>query len=323
MAGLTVERLIRVCNRPAIAIPLEVVAGRGGLEKAIAGPEVNRPGLGLTGFFENFAYSRIQIFGKGESAYVESVLERGEDGNLRDFFSYDIACCVYTHNCPVPERLCELAEQNNVTILATSLDSADFIRKIHPLLDDWFAPSVSIHAVLMEVFGVGVLILGKTSIGKSECALELIERGHRLVADDLVEVRRLAGRILIGRGPEKIPPHHMEIRGLGIINISMLFGVGAIRDKKRVQLVVQLELWDSAKEYERTGLDDTDYEILGIRIPQVTVPISPVRNVPVVIETAAMNYRLKKIGFHAAREFDGKLKEIMKNPEIPFVDEDF
>lgn len=316
--GLTVSRLIGLCNDPAVEIPLELVAGGHGLDKIIEGPEVNRPGLGLTGFFECFAWSRIQIFGKGEVAYVNTMLEQGHEENFRKFFEYDIACCVYTHGVSVPPRLRELAETNRVAILSTPLDSADFIRKIHPLLDEWFAPSQSLHGVLMEVFGVGALIIGKTSIGKSECALELIERGHRLVADDLVEIRRLAGRILVGRGPERIPPHHMEIRGLGIINVSMLFGVGAIRDKKQVQMVIQLEPWDPGKEYERTGLEEQEYDLLGIRMPLIVIPISPVRNVPVVIETAAMNYRLKKLGFHAAREFDGRLKEIMRNPEPPY-----
>ena len=321
MDGFSIRQFIEMCNRPGVDIPLSVAAGAGGLGKLIKGPEVNRPGLGLTGFFESFAYSRIQIFGKGEAAYVEALLADNDTGNLEMFFQYDIACCVYTHGHEIPREIIEMADRNSVPLLATELESSDFIRRIHPVLDERFAPRLRIHGVLMEVFGMGVLILGKTSIGKSECALELIERGHRLVADDLVEIRRLSGQILIGRGPSHVP-HHMEIRGLGIVNISMLFGVGAIRDKKRIQLVVQLEDWQKGKEYDRVGLEEKKYDLLGISIPTVVVPIAPVRNVPVIIETAAMNQRLKKLGFHAAREFDRKLKHILRNPGTLDADSD-
>jgi len=320
MDGFSIQQFIEKCNQDGVNIPLTVSAGAGGLGKLIKGPEVNRPGLGLIGFFENFASSRIQIFGRGECAYIEALLSRKQSENLEAFFRYDIACCIYTCGKRVPESIREMADRNTVPVLATELDTTDFIRKIYSILDERFAPGIRVHGVLMEVYGMGVLILGKTSIGKSECALELIERGHRLVADDLVEIRRLAGRILIGRGPSHVP-HHMEIRGLGIVNISMLFGVGAIRDKKGIQLVVQLEDWEKGKEYERTGLEEKCYDILGIGVPTVEVPIAPVRNVPVIIEVAAMNQRLKKLGFHAAREFDRKLKQILRNPDA-LSDED-
>lgn len=310
MATIRIRDFHARCCRKDFPIPLELVSGEAGLEKTIPGPQVNRPGLGLAGFFEHFAFSRIQIFGKGETAFVSHLLDRKETENLEHFFSYDIACCVFSHNASIPHRFLEMAEAHGVAVFRTSLETSDFVRRIEHFLNEEFAPRVTMHGVLLEVFGVGVLMEGRSGIGKSECALELIERGHRLIADDVVEVKCLSGSLLIGRGSSKIA-HHMEIRGLGIINISMLFGVGAIRDQKQIQLVVRLEDWDVEKEYERIGLDETTMDILGIQVPVVTIPITPVRNIPVIIETAAMNQRLKKLGFHAAREFDRKLREVM------------
>ena len=311
MPKLRVRDFYGICNRRDKNIPLELVAGDDGLDNIVEGPEVNRPGLGLAGFFDHFAYSRIQIFGKGEHAYINGMFASNKPNHLEAFFGFDVSCCVFTHAADVHPGFIEMADKYKVPVLRTELPTAEFISRIEMFLEDFFAPMQVMSGVLMEVFGVGVLLLGKSGVGKSECALELIERGHRLIADDRVEIKCISGTLLIGKCAAGPISHHMEIRGLGIINVSMLFGVGAIRDKKQIQLVINLEAWDESKEYDRLGIDEVTTSILGVSVPNVVLPISPVRNIPVIIETAAMNQRLKKLGFHAAREFDKKLREIM------------
>jgi len=193
-----------------------------------------------------------------------------------------------------------------VPVLVSSLPTNVMTARVIKILEDAFAPRTSVHGVLVEVFGVGILIVGKSGVGKSECALELIERGHRLVADDVVDVRSISNSLLIGSGA-KLIRHHMEIRGLGIINVKQLFGVGAIRDTKQIQLVVNLEAWDVNKEYDRLGLEETTYSILGVEVPLHTIPVKPGRNIPILIETAAMNFRLTKLGYNTAKEFNREL----------------
>jgi HPr kinase/phosphorylase len=199
-----------------------------------------------------------------------------------------------------------MAVQSGAPILVSSLATNVMTTRLTKILEDAFAPRKSIHGVLVEVFGVGILIVGRSGVGKSECALELIERGHRLVADDVVDIRSVSDTFLIGSGA-KLIRHHMEIRGLGIINIKQLFGVGAIRDKKQIQVVVSLEEWDVKKEYDRLGMEDSTYSILGVEVPLLNIPVKPGRNVPILIETAAMNFRLNKLGYNTAKEFDREL----------------
>ena len=283
---------------------LKCLCGRSGLSSPIREQDINRPGLTLSGFFDGFQYNRIQIFGNGETAYVKKLVSENKLDVIEEFFSYKIPCCVFTNNLQPEKKFMEIAEDAGIPVLISDLSSSQFSRRLIRALNTIFAEKQVVHSTLVEVFGIGILIRGDSGIGKSETALELIERGHRLIADDAVELICVNGNMIIGRGVNDIAGHHMEIRGLGIINISHLFGVGAIRDSKQVQLVVELEEWDSNKIYDRLGANTTTTEFLGVGIPVVTLPIKPGRNIPIIIETAAMNERLKKMGFYSAREFN-------------------
>ena len=282
---------------------LKCIGGRPGLINEIGVPQINRPGLALGGFFDNFAHQRVQIFGRGENAYLRKLEREGNRAVLEEMFRYEIPCCVFTHELVPTDDFLTLAEGAECPTLQTDLSSSEFTSRIMRVLSNVFAPKQTTHGVLVEVFGIGVLILGDSGVGKSEAALELIERRHRLVADDAVEIRRVSGNILMGKGA-RVASHHMEIRGLGIINVTHLFGGRAIRDKKQIQLVVQLEEWDSSKEYDRIGADENTFEILGVHVPYLLIPVKPGRNIPIIIETAAMNERLKEMGYYSARDLN-------------------
>jgi HPr kinase/phosphorylase len=284
------------------ALNLKCIAGRSGLVRELKVPEINRPGLELTGFYENFAFQRIQIFGRGESAFLANLARQGKRDTLEMFFSSEVPCCVFTHQLDPSGDFVELAEASGCPVLQTDLSTSEFTARLIRVVSNVFAPKQSVHGVLVEVFGIGVLILGDSGVGKSEAALALIERKHRLVADDLVEIRRVGGNLLIGTGTG-VSSHHMEIRGLGIINITHLFGVGAIRDKKQIQVAVKLEEWDPSKNYDRIGSEENFTDILGVQVPYLLIPVKPGRNIPILIETAAMNERLKKLGYYSAKEF--------------------
>lgn len=308
MDGITVLDLLKLELKENDALDLTCISGRAGLGRMIRVPEINRPGLELSGFYDNFAYQRIQIFGRGETAYLHKLQSEKRQDSLTRLFSCEIPCCVFTHKLSPSEDFLTLAEKAGCPVLQSELPSSEFTSRVIRVLSNIFAPKESLHGVLLEVFGIGILIQGESGVGKSEAALALIERGHRLVADDLVEIRRVGGNLLIGKGA-KLTSHHMEIRGLGIINITHLFGVGAIRDKKQIQLVVMLEEWQTGKNYDRIGEAENKLEILGVHVPSVLVPVKPGRNIPVIIETAAMNERLKKLGYYAAKEFS---RSVMK-----------
>ncbi|MCQ2981610.1 MAG: HPr(Ser) kinase/phosphatase [Treponemataceae bacterium] len=286
------------------SLNLKCAYGRRGLVRTITIPDLNRPGLALSGFFESFAYQRVQVFGRGEVAYLNKLIDEGNLDNIRKLFTYEIPCCVFTHALPVPQVVADIAEEAGCVILCTDLESTEFSTRLLRVFTNIFAPKRTIHGVLVEVFGVGIILIGDSGVGKSETALELIERGHRLVADDIVELRCVNGNTVLGRGANKIISHHMEIRGLGIINVEQLYGVGAIREQKEVQLVVKLEEWDTNKIYDRLGTDQKTMEMLGVNIPLLEIPVKPGRNVPIIIETAAMNERLKSMGYHSARDFN-------------------
>jgi HPr kinase/phosphorylase len=306
MAGkqFAVLDLIDIDLKERNSLNLHCIGGRKGLTRKIDIPDLNRPGLALCGFYESFAPQRIQVFGRGETAYLKKITSEGKLDTVKQMFTYPIPCCIFTHNLTPDREFFEEAESARCPILQTDLGTADFSSRIMRILMDIFAPQKSIHGVLVEVYGVGILILGDSGVGKSENALELIERGHRLVADDVVEIRCVNGNILIGAGANKIIGHHMEIRGLGIINVTHLWGVGAIRDRKQIQLVVELEEWDSKKNYDRLGTEEKVMEILGVSIPKLEIPVRPGRNIPIIIETAAMNERLKTMGYNSAKEFN-------------------
>lgn len=285
------------------ALDLTCIAGRPGLIREIAVTEINRPGLELGGFYENFAWQRIQIFGRGENAFLQKLAHEKRTEELERLFTYAMPCCVFTHSQQPTADFLAISEKAECPLLQTSLASSEFTIRILRALSMIFAPKQTVHGTLVEVFGIGVLLQGDSGIGKSESALSLIEKGHRLIADDAVEIRRVGGNILVGTGA-RVASHHMEIRGLGIINITHLFGVGAIRDKKQIQLVVQLESWDQKKNYDRIGAEENTLDILGVHVPLVIIPIKPGRSVPVIIETAARNERLKKMGYYSAKEFN-------------------
>ena len=298
------------------SLNLRCIAGRKGLIREISIPDINRPMGAIMGFFEDFAYQRIQLFGRGEFAYLRRLTVDCDYQNIKDMFGYSMPCCIFTHN-QVPDRdFLAIAEAAQCPILITDLGSADFSARLLRILSEIFAPRHSIHGVLVEVYGLGILILGDSGVGKSETALELVMRGHRLVADDVVDIHCVNGNILMGAGANKIIGHHMEIRGLGIINITHMFGVRAIRNRKEIQLVVMLETWDSNKAYDRLGIEEQRTDILGVSVPKLEIPVKPGRNIPIIIETAAMNERLKSMGYNAAREFN---KNVLKWTESDTV----
>ncbi|MDR1804459.1 MAG: HPr(Ser) kinase/phosphatase [Treponema sp.] len=285
------------------SLNLKCIAGRRGLVREISTPDINRPGLALSGFFDSFANDRLQIFGRGETAYLKKLEDDNSSDTIAQMFNFSIPCCIFTHNLSPGKPFTEIAEQAQCPVLQTDHATSEFTMRITRILSGIFAPRRSIHGVLVEVKGLGILILGDSGVGKSETALELIHRGNRLVADDVVDIHCVNGNTLVGTGANIIA-HHMEIRGLSIINVTHMFGVGAIRDRKEIQLVVKLEEWDANKNYDRIGLEEQHMEFLGVKIPILEIPVKPGRNIPIIIETAAMNERLKKMGYNAAKEFN-------------------
>ncbi len=304
MENLTVLDLLDLDLVERDSLELKCVAGRPGLSREISVPDLNRPGLALGGFYDKFAYNRIQVFGRGETAFLDKLHDEGNVKTIHEMFEYPIPCCIFTHSLTPHEEFMQTAEKAGCPVLRTNLATADFSSRLIRALDTIFAPQVVLHGGLVEVFGIGILIMGESGIGKSETALELIERGHRLICDDAVEIRCVSGNVLRGSALNKVTSHHMEIRGLGIINVAHLFGVGAIRDTKQIQLVVHLEEWDPDKTYDRLGSSDQKEEILGVHAPCHHIPVKPGRNISIIIEVAAMIERMKKMGYHSAKEFD-------------------
>ncbi len=313
MKKFTVLDLLNMDLKDHNALQLKCIGGRKGLVREITDPELNRPGLTLSGFFDEFAFHRIQLFGKGENAFLSRLEESGEMTSIEKMFTYNVSCCLFSNSYIPGPHFLEIVERSGCSILQTNLSSSEISMRLMRALSNVFAPHKLIHGVLVEVFGIGILITGSSGVGKSETALELIERGHRLIADDSVEIRNVNGNVLMGSGRDQILGHHMEIRGLGIINVSYLFGVGSIRDRKQVQLIVDLEEWNSEKVYDRLGSGNAHRVILGVKIPMVEVPVKAGRNIPIIIETAAMNERLKKLGYYSAREFDQNILQWLES----------
>lgn len=284
---------------------LECIAGRRGLTREITVADINRPGLAISGFFESFASSRVQVFGAGESAYLKKLHSEGNVETIKRFFQFeDMPCVVFSQNETPTEEFLSLAEEAGCPILTTELQTSDFTKRIVRIFSLMFAPKKTMHGVLIEVYGIGILLIGHAGVGKSECALELVERGHRLVADDIINLRCVNGNSVLGQGANTFISHHMEIRGLGIINVSQLYGVGSIREQKEVQLIIHLEEWDQNKIYDRIGNDGATEEVLGVKIPALVIPVKPGRNLPIIIEAAAMNERLKAMGYNSALDFN-------------------
>jgi HPr kinase/phosphorylase len=313
--GVTVAALLS--SRPeAYGLPIEVLAGSNGLDRAITSPHIQKTGLALAGFHEYLRPGRVLIFGESEIRYLESLDSAGRSTALRLALTLDFPCVLITGGFMPPAELLTEAARARVPLLKTSVATPTAIAKLSSILEDSLAERTMIHAVLMDVLGLGVLIAGESGIGKSECALDLIVRGHRLVADDTVEVRRRQETILIGACPE-LTRHHMELRGLGVINVKELFGIASTRSSKRVELVVQLERWVPTREYERLGLDDAFYDILGLRVPLLKMPVAPGRNIAILVEVAARNQLLRQRGHHAARELADRLDASLRAQAPP------
>ncbi|GEJ58627.1 HPr(Ser) kinase/phosphatase [Anaeromyxobacter diazotrophicus] len=285
---------------------LTLVAGKKGLSRKISSSRIQKPGLVLAGFMEYLHKERLQVFGNTEMSYLTTMPPERAQEVLRQFFAQDIACLVVTKGIGVPPALAATAEEAGVPVLQTTHLSSTFIESVQNYLEEILAAQASMHGVLLDVFGVGILLLGKSGIGKSEIALDLVMRGHRLVADDIVDVKRMAPESVYGTGSEIIK-HHMEVRGLGIINIKDLFGVAAIRERKKIEIVLELVEWDPNVEYDRLGVEEKKFRILDVEIPMLIVPVRPGRNMTTIIEVAARNHLLKLQGHHSAKEFQERL----------------
>lgn len=322
--GVTVGALLR--SRPeAFGLPLDLLAGGDGLDRLITSPHIQKTGLALAGFHEYLKPGRVLIFGESEIRYLESLDAAARGRALRLALTLDFPCVLITGGFTPPDEVVFESERARLPLLKTSIVTPTAIAKLTSILEDTLAERTVLHAVLMDVLGLGVLITGESGIGKSECALDLIVRGHRLVADDTVEIRRRAETILIGTCPE-LTRHHMELRGLGLINVKDLFGIASTRSSKRVELVVQLERWDPTREYERLGLDDEFHEVLGLRVPLIRMPVAPGRNIAILVEVAARNQLLRARGHHAARLFADRLERTLRQngvtPPAPGEDEE-
>ena len=279
-------------------------------EIQITTPEVNRPGLALAGFFEIFEQDRIQLIGKAETHYLNSLEVSTKRVILQKFVDAHPVAILYTTDIPVDDVVIERAKMQQVPVLRTSVKTSPIMAAMISSLNTQLAPRITRHGGLVEVYGEGLLLLGDSGIGKSETAIELVKRGHRLIADDAVEIKRVSDRTLVGSAPEIIR-HYVELRGIGIVDVRRIFGMGAVKETERIDLVIQLENWVEGKMYDRMGMDEETVNILGIEIPAITVPVRPGRNLAIVLEIAAMNNRQKKMGYNTAEEFNKKLMRQM------------
>lgn len=283
-----------------------------GEEILIESADVNRPGLNLTGFVEHFDKTRIQIFGLNELAYLETLPRELRDKRIFDFFSLGFSCLVVTRGIEFFDSILDAAKANEIPILRTNETTSSFSSGLISFLNVELAPRITRHGVLIEAYGEGVLLLGESGVGKSETAIELVKRGHRLIADDAVEIRRVSNRTLVGASPENIR-HFLELRGIGIINARRLFGMGSVKITEKIDLIVKLELWDPEKVYDRMGMENEYATILGLQVPCITIPVKPGRNLAIILEVAAMNNRQKKMGYNAAQELLQNLGMPMEN----------
>jgi len=288
-------------------LELELLGGAEGLAREITTPDASGPGMVLAGFTERFVHQRIQVLGETEVTYLRSLDPDERTRILSRFLTYPIPCVMVTKGLALPEGLEAAAEAAGIAILRSKLKTLEFYRRITPFLDQAFAPTTNLHGSLADVYGVGLLFTGASGIGKSECVLDLVERGHRLVADDLVMVRRKGADILLGTG-HPLQRHFMEIRGVGLIDVKSIFGIRAVRQQKRIEVVVVLQAWHEGMVAERTGLDMETTEILGVSVPKITVPLNPGKNLTVIAEVIAMNHLMRYAGEDPAQAFNERLK---------------
>lgn len=303
MSAIPIENIIQ-------ELDMEVVYSAGGQDIEIGTSDINRPGLQFAGFFDYFANERIQVLGKVEMTYLDGLTSEDRNARLDAFFRYDIPCVVVSRNMEVPGYIIDAAKKYQRPILRSKKVTTSIIHKLINYLDSQLAPRITRHGVLVDVYGAGVFLMGESGIGKSETALELVKRGHRLVADDAVEIKKVTDNRLIGDSPELIR-HFMEIRGIGIIDIKAMYGIGAVINMKAIDIVIYLEFWDNNKEYDRLGLAEEYTEILDVQLPKIVLPVRPGRNLAIIVEVAARNWRLKNMGYHAAQELDNRLNALI------------
>ncbi len=298
---------------------LELVGGEEGLHRPITMSDISRPGLEIAGYFDYYPAERIQLLGKTEITFLDLLDDAERKRRLESLCTDITPGIIISRELEVPHELIEAANRYDVPVMRSPMKTTRFSSHLTNYLESKLAPTTAIHGVLVDIYGVGVLITGKSGVGKSETALELVKRGHRLVADDCVEIRQEDMDTLIGNSPDLIE-HLLEIRGLGIINVMTLFGAGAVRSHKRITLCINLELWDKAKQYDRLGLDEEKMKIIDTEITKLTVPVRPGRNLAVIIEVAAMNFRLKRMGVNAAEQFTNRLSDVIEDGDNDDMD---
>lgn len=310
---LTVEKLFQQKKE---SLELTLLAGAEGLKKPLDSKEVQRTSAALMGWWRDFAHHRIQVIGRTEMNFLKSLDQQKLQETIETLFSFNIPCVILSKAIIPMPLMMELADKHKVPLFTSKLATIELMNKLSLWLDTVFAPRIYVHGTMVDVYGIGMLYTGKSGIGKSECALDLVERGHRLVADDVVEIRKRGDNLLIASGTSLLG-HHMEIRGVGIIDIEKLFGIRAIRMQKRVELEVKLVLWDDLEDYERLGIEEQYTTILGVKIPQVTIPVSPGKNITAISEVIAMNFMLKTYGENTAKIFVNRIsKEIQRKEKI-------
>ncbi len=315
---LTVRELLEAKRD---SLQLELVTPEVGMDRVLRDEDISSPGLALAGYTRRVPEGRLQVFGETEITYLRTLSAEERKARLDGLFAFEVPAVFVTKGQTIPEAVVCSAAEAGIPVFRSGLSTKDFFRRIKPYLLRALAPVANLHGSLADVYGVGLLFVGQSGVGKSECVLDLVERGHRLVADDVVQVRRMGNDVLIGRGLE-VQRHHMEIRGIGIIDIAALFGIRAIRQQKRIEVVVNLEHWDDSRHYNRTGLDSETEEILGVETPRVTVPLNPGKNITVISEVVAMNHLLRYAGVDSAKAFNDRLKAAMQ-PIREYLEEDY
>ena len=297
-----------------VRLELELIAGSAGLQRTILVPQANRPGISLAGYMKGYANKRILIFGRLEFLYLKDLDAKTRNSRIRALLSPQTPAVIIARKHKAPKELVDLCEEKEIPLLRAGMSTMNLLSRLTLLLAEEFAPSVDCHGTLVEVFGIGVLIQGESSVGKSEAALGLIERGHRLISDDIVRVKKKEANFLEGRGIA-LTRHLMEIRGIGIINVAYLYGAVCVREAKSIDIIVKLEEWDDSKYYDRVGIEEKNELILEIPVPCHILPVKPGRDVVLLLETIALNHRLKLLGYHSAKEFQSKLLDTISNKE--------
>jgi len=310
----TIEKLLQDKGRQ---FELEILAGEDYISNEISGAELNRPGLAYAGFLDVYVYDRIQIIGNTETEYLKNLEDKIRVERLENCFAYDIPCIIITAGNSPADDFLEIAEKHKIPVISTPIPTTRFSSLLTFYLEREFAPTKSIHGVLVDVFGVGVLIQGSAGVGKSEAALELIERGHRLVADDAVIIKRLAKNLIVGSAVTTVQ-HLMEVRGLGIVDVELLFGAGSVREEKSISLVVRLEQLNEYSDVDRLGMDENFTTILDVDVREFTIPVEPGRNTSILVEVAALQHRIQLQGRNPARELNERLiKQMQNQPKKP------